>query len=566
MKLFFQCAGFCLLMASNAVASVESDDFQTKYLQGKEYYKAGKYGPAMETFLPVTRETPGNNYEEYAQYFYALSAFRANKMNEAYQMLLQLINKYPQWNSIDDACYLAANTSFELKKYRYGLNFLKDRSPKLKPDIDALKENYFIRLYPIDSLKAIQRSYPTDPVLAKVLLKRLLAGPLSEQDQMLSDYLQQEFKIPASELSLSSRKSTLKDSYNVAVLFPFMVSEIATEAGLRSNPYAAEMFEGIKLAIDSLKSSGIKINLYAYDTEKDNTKIQELLKTPELKSMDLLIGPLIPAHNGPVNQFAISNLIETVNPLSNNSKLTEGNEFVYLFQPTLERQAQQVAAYAEINFPATDKQKVLIFYSDNARDSLLALNYRDSITARKYTVTAFERVSKDKLSKITLTLSDSATVVEVNHIFVASADQVVAANVISALEISQLVTPVFTRAEWLQFPLLSFEQLQRRQIHFIYPDFADPDKPALASFKRNYISKMNNFPNTYVYTGYELMTFFGKALKAYGNYFKDDLNKQGFTSGILFQGNNYSFSNDNKFVPIVKFEEDKLKVMNSSDH
>jgi outer membrane protein assembly factor BamD (BamD/ComL family) len=432
-----------LFYSAQTYAAVQQDNFQTKYLQGKEYYINGKYGPAMEVLLPITKEAPGNNFEEYAHYFYSLAALKSNKFNEAYQMLLQLINKYPQWHNIEDAYYLAANTAFELKKYRYGLNFLKDRSPKLKTDIDALKETYFLKLYPMDSLKAIQKSYPNDPVLAKVLLKRIFAGQVSERDKMLTDYLIQEFKIQPTDIS-SSRKTILKDSYNVAVLFPFMVRELGTEGSLRSNPFAAEMYAGIQLAIDSLRQKKIKINVYAYDTEKDNVKIQEMLKLPELKSMDLIIGPLIPAQNTYVNQFALANLIETVNPLSNNLKLTEGNEYVYLFQPSLERQAQQVADYALKNLPSEEKKNVFIFYSDNPRDSLLALNYRDSITARNFHVAMFEQVNKDRLSKITLTLSDSAKVVTANHIFVASADQNVATNVISALEISQLITPVFT--------------------------------------------------------------------------------------------------------------------------
>lgn len=545
-------------------APVESIDFQSQYLQGKELFKNGKYEPAMEVLLPLTKQAPGNNFVEYAHYFYALAAFKSNKMTDSYQMLLQLTSKYPQWNNIDEAYYLAANVAFELKKYRYGLNFLKERSSKLSEDIDAMKENYFSRLFPIDSLKIIQTAYSKDPILAKVLLRRLLAGPISDKDKMLADYLIQEFKMDMSAISFS-RKSTLKDSYNVAVLFPFMLNEASLPEGSpRSNPYVAEIYKGLQIAVDSLKNI-VKINLYAYDTEKDNAKINELLKNPDLIGMDLIIGPLIPAHNQMVNQFALSNKIETVNPLSNNSKLFEGNEYVFLFQPTLERQAQQAATYAEKAMPIVEKEKVIIFYSDNARDSLLAVNYRDSITARKYKVTVFEQVNKDKLAKVTSTLSDSATMVETNHVFIASADQVVAANVVSALEISQLITPVFTRSEWLQFPLLNFEQLQKRQVHFIYPEFVDLDNPILPAFRKAYIAQMNTFPTSYVYTGYDLMTFFGKALDQYGNYFKDAFNKQGFTKTKFFQGADYSFANENKYVPIVKFEENKLKLLNPAD-
>jgi ABC-type branched-subunit amino acid transport system substrate-binding protein len=560
MKLLSVVSGYIMMIVSVLSAAPGNNEFQDKFLQGKELYKTGKYGPAMEMLLPVTKEVPGNNFAEYAHYYYALSAFRAGKMNESYQMLLQLIQRYPKWHNIEEAYYLSANVAFELKKYRYGLNFLKDRSPKLQEDIKALKEKYFMRLFPIDSLKAIQKSYPMDVVLAGVLVKRLLAGPISDKDKMLADYLVQEYKIPQAPAS-PPRQSAKKDAYYVALLFPFNVNEIGTD-GQRNNSYVAELYAGLSLAVDSLKKDQVKINLFAYDTEKDNTKISEILKNPELKAMDMIIGPLLPMHNAPVDEFALVNKIVVVSPLSNNSKLIEKNEYVYLFQPSLEHQAQQAAIAAEKEHPPIEKQQVMVFYGDNTRDSLLASYYRDSITARGYKVNLFEQVSKDRMSKITLNLSDSSRVYNVNHVFVASADQVVAANVISALEISELVIPVFTRAEWLQFPLLSFEQLQRRQVYFIFPDYINFENSLVQAFKKAYVAKMNTFPTSYVYTGYELLRFFGKSLNAYGNYFRQELKNQGFTPGNIFSGFQYSAANDNNYVPVVKFEENKLVIVN----
>ncbi len=70
------------------------------------------------------------------------------------------------------------------------------------------------------------------------------------------------------------------------------------------------------------------------------------MQSAELKNMDMVIGPLLPAQNSIVGDFANANQIEVVNPLSNNSKLYEKNNLVYLFQPTLESQAGEVARFA----------------------------------------------------------------------------------------------------------------------------------------------------------------------------------------------------------------------------
>jgi hypothetical protein len=534
------------------------EDYAGRYIAGKDFFRMGKYTNAMEQFKPLTTETEAHPFVQYAHYYYSLSAFKANLFPDATQMLRQLMIKYPDWDKINDAYYLLANIAFEQKKYRDAMKYLLDKDKDIKDDADKMKSFYF-KTMPLDSLKTLNKIYPSDPVLGKALSIRLSITN-DEKDKMLLEYLIQDFSLDRNKL-IKTRKTILKPSYNVAVLFPFMIKELNPDNPQRPNQFVLDIYEGIKLAVDSLKRKGININLYPYDTEKDISKLTALLQLPELAYMDMIIGPIYPSHNALVNEFAYNNQICIVNPLSNNAKLMENNPFVFLYQVTLEDEALNVANYAAAHFTnsAPTNNNVMIFYADDYKDSLLAVRYKEAATAKNFNVTVFE---KAKIPKVQQLLSDSVSLSYVSHIFVSSDDLTLAANVISKLEVSQMTIPLVTKEEWLEFRLLSFTQLERRQVHFLDQDYLDYNKPAVRNFKKAFTNDMNLLPTNFAYEGYDMMFLFGNALKMYGNYFRDGIQKAGFIPGRIFPGYDYTNSNSNTFIPITKFEEQLLVPVN----
>jgi ABC-type branched-subunit amino acid transport system substrate-binding protein len=546
---------FCTLLIPGVYAQ---EDYAARYIAGKDFFKTGKYNYAMEQFKPLTTETDAHPFVQYAHYYYSLSAFKANLYPEATQMLRQLMIKYPDWDKIDDAYYILANIAFEQKKYRDAMKYLLDRDKDIKEDADKMKL-FYLNSTPVDTLKTLNKIYPSDPVLGKVLATKL-SITTDEKDKMLLEYLIQDFSLDRNKL-LKTRKTVLKASYNVAVLFPFMMKDLNPENPQRPNQFVLDLYEGIKLAVDSLKRKGVNINLYPYDTEKDISKVTALLQLPELAFMDMIIGPIYPGHNALVNEFAYNNQICIVNPLSNNSKLMENNPFVFLYQSTLEDEALNLSDYAFSHFtnPSPKNNNVMIFFADDYKDSLLALRYKEAATAQKFNVTVFE---KAKIPKVQQLLSDSVQLSYVSHIFVSSDDLTLAANVISKLEVSQMAIPLITKEDWLEFRLLSFAQLERRQAYFLHPDYLDYGKPAVKNFKRTFTNEMNLLPTNFAYEGYDLMFLFGNALKMYGNYFRDGIQKAGFIPGKIFPGYDYTNSNSNKFVPITKFEDQLLAPVN----
>jgi hypothetical protein len=550
---------FCILLLfavfNNGIC--QSAEFQAKYFGGKDLLKAGKYKEAMDQFMPLTSEAEGNPFVQYAHYYYSQAALKAGLFSEGILMLKQLVAKYPSWEKMDEANYLYSNILFEQKKYKEGVSYLAGLKKDLKEDADKMEE-YYLKNVPADSLIRLNKIYPSDAVIGRILADKL-ATSNDEKDKMLFEYLVQDFRLDKSKYN-TGRKTALKSAYNVAVLFPFMVRELDPESTNRPNQFVLDMYEGMRIAVDSLKRNGANINLYAYDTEKEIAKLKSVLDLPELASMDMIIGPVYPAHNSLVAEFALKNQIIVINPLSGNSKILENNPYQFLFQSSIENQAEATALYAKENFSNPDpKNNVMIFFGGDNKDSLLALKYKELAEANNFIVKIFE---KGKPARAQLLLSDSINLKSYSHIFIASSDITFAANAISALEVSQKSIPVMVKSEWLQYKNLSFEQLERRNVHFIHQDYMRYDDQSVRDFKKAFFIRDNIYPSIFAYQGYDLMILFGKALNLYGNYFKDPLQRAGFIPGKIFPGYDYSGSASNKFVPVTKFQDRELILMN----
>jgi LysM repeat protein len=118
-----------------------------------------------------------------------------------------------------------------------------------------------------------------------------------------------------------------------------------------------EMYEGILLAADTLRSLGLNINLHAYDikSESDTVELKKIIRSGKLEGMDLIIGPVYSHNLSIVASYAKDRLIPVVSPvpLYNNSVLS-GNPVLFMASSSLEVAQQALARkfgeYPDHNF------------------------------------------------------------------------------------------------------------------------------------------------------------------------------------------------------------------------
>ena len=65
-----------------------------------------------------------------------------------------------------------------------------------------------------------------------------------------------------------------------------------------------EYYEGLLMAVDSLKRTGTSIDLYTYNSGPESASLNSILGKSEMKDMDIIFGPLYQQHIKPLAEFA----------------------------------------------------------------------------------------------------------------------------------------------------------------------------------------------------------------------------------------------------------------------
>ncbi len=549
-SLFFALLVTCITLAQDT-------DYQRRYESGKDLLRQNKHELAREVFRPLMQDTPENRYAAYSHYFYALSSFRAGKPDEARLALLQLLEKYPDWPDTDNGHYLLANIAFEKKDYPAAFNYLdKIRNKGVKEDAAQLKKHY-LPAVSLNVLKDLQRKYPNDGDVAAVLVDKLMLSS-DAGDLTLAGELNDKFKLNRTGQLTAMSSTEKKEVYNVAALLPFNYNQLVSEKSARNNQLAVDMFNGMQMARAKLEEEGIRINLLAYDIGNESDPVLKLINQPDFAATDLMVGPLYGNTIRAAVAFANGQRIGQINPITNNGQVLLGNPMAYLFQPSVESQARYAASYALQTFPL---KTAVILYGATPRDSVLAHVYRKQFTDGGGQVLSFRKMVQHTVGQMEAALA-GVDETKAGHIFIPSSNQNLAINFMSVMEKNFSKVPVITMANWLDYHMINFDQYERRNVHFIFPEYVDYRKPEVIAFKQAYTARRNLVPSVYAYQGYELMMQFGRALAELGTNFHAGLQGKPATPGVLLPGFNYNGSRDNQYVPLIRFQNADLVLAN----
>ncbi len=164
--------------------------------------------------------------------------------------------------------------------------------------------------------------------------------------------------------------TSLQGSFNVAVLLPFYLEDNARRIEVDSSGSAkgnkinrtlnrpddwiyprslgfVEMYEGILLAADTLRTLGINIQIHTFDIKNDTFELSGLIRSGKLDNMDLIIGPVHSQNLAMMASYAVTLGIPVVSPvqLSNNSAMVN-NPMVFMASSSLEVAQNAIARKA----------------------------------------------------------------------------------------------------------------------------------------------------------------------------------------------------------------------------
>lgn len=179
---------------------------------------------------------------------------------------------------------------------------------------------------------------------------------------------------------------TKRHRIQIAILLPFMLNQSAIDPGTKR---FLDFYGGALLALNEAKAKGISADIFVFDTEKSDEKMMEILNNPDLKKMDLIIGPAFSNQVALIGDFAKKNKIHTLIPFSSKVPDIDFNPYLYQFNPGYDAEARfsaelLLSKYKKFHPVFVELSDVDLFddgktWSDNLQNQLSEKNIKFSI-------------------------------------------------------------------------------------------------------------------------------------------------------------------------------------------
>lgn len=227
----------------------------------------------------------------------------------------------------------------------------------------------------ISSHELIKRN----PVLKKgVKAGTIIYVPVTKTEEVVVNDLKHDAILSETEVNALLDKTENIEKLNqikVALLLPFKDGQSS-----HATSRFVEYYEGMLLAVDSLKNMGASISLSVYDTGTGTAKLNKILKEDALKESNLIIGAVQNDQIAQIAQFAETNQIKYVIPFTSKNDNVLSNSMIF-----------QVNTPHSYLYSKAAQAGCELF----AEDNIIIVNINDKDVKKDF-ITAFKTELKEK--------------------------------------------------------------------------------------------------------------------------------------------------------------------------
>ena len=355
----------------------------------------------------------------------------------------------------------------------------------------------------------------------KEFISSMQSGPSVKEDSEVTPAAQPEAQsIVAVPPGLKRTSGAYDDGpYVISVVLPFNASRLTGNL----NAYAADFYAGVLTAAGQLKEEGLMehfvintVDLSQYDSSWD------MIADGALKGSELIIGPISERDLQPVAAFAKNKEIPVVSPLDlNTASLADGNPYFYLFPPQSDLALSHQIDRISDNRHAPESS-ITVIYEDGTDSSELTLETFHELTEKGL---QFNKFKYDFLSGrgIDNLMSQSLSPTHTNRVIIPSMNE---AFITDALRNLNLIKSsydyrieVYGMSRWKSFETIESNYLHALDLRLAMSYYTDYNDSLTVEFINRYREAFNTEPTSFSYQGYDILTFFVKAMNTYGKDF-----------------------------------------------
>jgi LysM repeat protein len=344
----------------------------------------------------------------------------------------------------------------------------------------------------------------------------------------------------------------LKGSLNVAVLLPFYIKEnskrIETDSSKivkgrkqykltkRSDEWIykqsldfVEMYNGILLAADTLRSLGLNVNLFTFDIRKDTIEISKLIMSGKLSGMDLIIGPVYSHNLSIIADYARELGIPVVSPVSlmNNSVLTN-NPTVFMAISSLEIAQKALAKSISENY----ENNLVFIHADTGRTDEDVKRFKNLIFEELSYKMPYEDIKFKEIPFYSRSMFDNDSINRLSHALSDRSRNIVVIASEEAPVISETITDLHGLSKRFNlkvfgYPTMIDIETLDPKVYFdldqmVYsPYWIDYTKKNVMHFNSSFRKKFLTEPieRSYAWMGYDISYYFLSGLAMFGKDF-----------------------------------------------
>ena len=291
-----------------------------------------------------------------------------------------------------------------------------------------------------------------------------------------------------------------------------------------------EYYRGVLLACDSLKRTGLSINVHAWNVPEDGD-ISTMLRDRNAKSCDLIIGPLYSKQVKPLADFAAANDVKVLIPFSINSQevLTNRNLFqVY--------QSQNDFNAAVVNrFIDRFKNSHIVVVDCNDTTSTkgpFTASLRRQLESRgiEYSITNLKSSDQNFMKGLSTT-QRNVVVLNTGR----SPELNMAVAKLNSLKMSNpnLVITLFGYTDWLMYTKHQLENFYKFDVYIPSTFYTNPLSSATEriqqKYRWNFHQDMQQALPRFAITGFDQTMYFLLGIRQHGHSFNGEVGSVNYT-------------------------------------
>ena len=288
-----------------------------------------------------------------------------------------------------------------------------------------------------------------------------------------------------------------------------------------------EYYEGFLMAVDSLKRTGVNIDLYTYNSGDEKSSIQPLLNREELKQMDIIFGPRHQEHIAPLANYCKKHDIRLVIPFTSKDNAVFSNPMVYQVN------TPQSYLYSEVydHFMRQFAQQQIIFIEaqeGSKEKAEFIKGLKEELATRGI---ATRSVSDEATSE---ELKQCLSTTKENLFVPTSGSNLTLIKILPQLVLTVRENPeqrihLFGYPEWQTYTKDHLDAFFELDTYFYSSFYTNNLLPAsirfTSAYRRWYAKEMDDRYPKYGMLGFDTGFFFLKGMARYGNRFEEQMNQ-----------------------------------------